>query len=177
MPPARRCARAPAAASITEVGREERRIMFGTTRTLFAVMGGILAGALLSPAPAAAQQSKTVTGCLAAGSTAGSYAITDADGHDYMLHSGKVKLQGHVGHKVTVKGTTSAMAHDDGMAMAKDTGMAMAHDSGMAMTKDDGMAKHDDMDKHDGMAKEGGEMAGQAMLTVSELTMVSATCQ
>ena len=140
----------------------------GTIKTLFVAMGCLLVGALLSPARAAAQQSKTVTGCLAKGSAEGSYDITDADGHEYMLSSSKVKLQDHVGHKVTVKGAASEMANDKGMAMAKDTGMAMAKDTSMAMAKDTGMA----MGKHEDTG-----MAGESMLQVSSLKMVSANCK
>ena len=134
--------------------------MFGTTKTLFLAMGCLLVGTMFSPASAAAQQSQTVTGCLAKGSADGSFDITDADGHEHMLSSGKVKLQDHVGHKVTVKGMASGMGmeKDKGMAMTKDTAMAMAKDTGMAM------AKHDDM-------------AGESMLEVSSLKMVSASCK
>jgi len=142
--------------------------MFGTTKTLFLAMGCLLVGTMFSPASAAAQQSQTVTGCLAKGSADGSFDITDADGHEHMLSSGKVKLQDHVGHKVTVKGMASGMGmeKDKGMAMTKDTAMAMAKDTGMAMAKDTGMA----MAKHD-------DMAGESMLEVSSLKMVSASCK
>ena len=49
----------------------------------------------------------------------------------------------------------------------KDTGMAMAKDTSMAMAKDTGMA----MGKHDT------GMAGESMLQVSSLKMVSANCK
>lgn len=145
--------------------------MFGTTKTLLASMACLLAGTLLSAAPAAAQESQKVTGCLVKGPSDGTYDITAADGHEYMLTSDKVKLKDHVGHRVTVTGTPTEMG------MAKD---GMKHD-GMAkddMAKDD-MAKDTGMAKEDGMAKDTGmqAMADKPMLKVGSMKMLGTDCK
>ena len=48
---------------------------------------------------------KTVTGCLQKGDEPGEVSITGEDGRSWELHSKAVKLDEHVGHKVTVTGT------------------------------------------------------------------------
>ena len=55
-------------------------------------------------APASAQ---SVTGCLQKGDEAGGFTIAGDDGKVWELHSKKVKLSEHVGHKVTVTGTVA----------------------------------------------------------------------
>jgi hypothetical protein len=107
------------------------------------------------------------TGCVAAGATAGTYELKDAmpamakssaDSTDHskmdhpmgplMLMGTEVDLAPHVGHKVTVTGTTAG------------------HMKGSDKMKDD-------------KAKDGDKMAAEAhgrSLTVTSLTMVSATC-
>lgn len=54
-----------------------------------------------SAAPASTQ---SVTGCLKKGDEAGGFTIAGDDGKVWELHSKKVKLSEHVGHKVTVTG-------------------------------------------------------------------------
>ena len=61
----------------------------------------ILAAIMLTAAPAPAD---TVTGCLQKGKDAGTYAIM-ADGKSMNVMSKSVKLDGHVGHTVTLTGT------------------------------------------------------------------------
>jgi len=48
---------------------------------------------------------KTVTGCLQKGDEAGEYSITGDDGKTWGLRSTTVKLEKHLGHRVTVTGT------------------------------------------------------------------------
>ena len=64
----------------------------------------------------------SVTGCLQKGSGTGEYTIRSDDGKTYNLHSSSsVKLEDHVGHKVTVtgraaqsdKGSTSSTGSSD----------------------------------------------------------------
>lgn len=50
---------------------------------------------------------ETVTGCLAKGDEPGEFSITGEDGKTWGLHSASVKLDQHLGHKVTVTGSTS----------------------------------------------------------------------
>lgn len=50
----------------------------------------------------------TVTGCLQKGDEPQEFAITGTDGKNYELVSSSVKLSEHVGHKVSVTGTTIA---------------------------------------------------------------------
>jgi hypothetical protein len=55
-------------------------------------------------APKPANNTKTVTGCMQKGDEAGEFAITGEDGKTWDLRSSSVKLDQHVGHKVTVSG-------------------------------------------------------------------------
>jgi hypothetical protein len=54
----------------------------------------------------------TATGCLQKGEEPNGYTLTADDGKVWELQSTKVKLADHVGHKVTVMGTSS-MASDE----------------------------------------------------------------
>lgn len=54
-----------------------------------------------------AKGTKTVTGCLQKGDEAGEFSIAGEDGKVWGLRSTTVKLEDHVGHKVTVAGTAS----------------------------------------------------------------------
>ena len=54
-----------------------------------------------------AKGTKTVTGCLQKGDEAGEFSIVGEDGKLWGLRSSTVRLQDHVGHKVTVTGTAS----------------------------------------------------------------------
>lgn len=49
---------------------------------------------------------QTVTGCLQKGDEPAEFSITGEDGKTWELHSASVKLDQHVGHKVTVTGST-----------------------------------------------------------------------
>jgi hypothetical protein len=61
-----------------------------------------------SEARAEAKQNVTVTGCLQKGDGAGEFSIFGEDGKVWGLRSSTVKLEDHVGHKVTVAGTARA---------------------------------------------------------------------
>src|ERR1017187_8289916 len=54
-----------------------------------------------------AKGTMTVTGCLQKGDEAGEFSIAGEDGKLWGLRSSTVKLEDHVGHKVTVTGTAS----------------------------------------------------------------------
>ena len=54
-----------------------------------------------------AKETKSVTGCLQKGDEAGEFSIAGEDGKVWGLRSSTVKLEDHVGHKVTVAGTAS----------------------------------------------------------------------
>lgn len=49
----------------------------------------------------------TVTGCLQKGDEPGAVSIIGEDGRNWELHSTSVKLDEHIGHKVTVTGTVT----------------------------------------------------------------------
>ncbi|MGA7925759.1 MAG: hypothetical protein WCA20_07155 [Candidatus Sulfotelmatobacter sp.] len=51
-----------------------------------------------------ATQTKTITGCLQKGYEPGEFSITGEDGKLWGLRSSAVRLDGHLGHKVTVSG-------------------------------------------------------------------------
>jgi len=55
-----------------------------------------------------AKGTMTVTGCLQKGDEAGEFSIAGEDGKLWGLRSSTVKLEDHVGHKVTVAGTARA---------------------------------------------------------------------
>jgi hypothetical protein len=57
-----------------------------------------------TPAPKALQN---VTGCLRKGAEAGEVLITGEDGKTWELRSSSVKLGKHIGHRVTVTGSTT----------------------------------------------------------------------
>ena len=54
-----------------------------------------------------AKGTMTVTGCLQKGDEAGEFSIAGEDGKVWGLRSSTVKLEDHLGHKVTVAGTAS----------------------------------------------------------------------
>jgi hypothetical protein len=96
------------------------------------------------------KKTRTLTGCLQKGEDANEYNFTAKGGGTWEIKSDSVKLDDHVGHTVTITGVVSnAKEH----AMKEDT-------------KDE-MKEHG-MDKN---ATEHGHM------TVTDLTMVSDTCQ
>jgi len=64
----------------------------------------------------------TVTGCLAKGDEANEFSITGADGKTYGLRSNSVALADHLGHKVTVTGTTTKGEKEEKEANEKKEG-------------------------------------------------------
>jgi hypothetical protein len=54
-----------------------------------------------------AAHTQTVTGCMQKGDEPGEFSITGEDGKTWGLHSASVKLDQHLGHKVTVTGSTT----------------------------------------------------------------------
>jgi hypothetical protein len=96
------------------------------------------------------KKTRTLTGCLQKGEDANEYNFTAKDGGTWELKSDSVKLDEHVGHTVKITGVVSnAKAH------------GMKEDAKSEM-KEHGMDKN---------ATERGH------LTVTDLTMVSDTCQ
>ena len=55
---------------------------------------------------ASAKEAKTVTGCLQKGDEPGEFALKAEDGKVWELKSSNVKLEEHLGHKVSVTGST-----------------------------------------------------------------------
>jgi hypothetical protein len=96
------------------------------------------------------KKTRALTGCLQKGEDANEYNLTTEKGGSWELKSDSIKLGDHVGHTVTVTGVVS---HHKEHAMKEDTKEEM---------KEHGMDKD---------AKEHGHM------TVTDLTMVSETCQ
>ena len=84
----------------------------------------VLAAIMISAAPMPAD---TVTGCLSKGKDPDTYAIASG-GKSWTVTSKSVKLAGHVGHTVTLTGTTGK----DGMSFeATKMAMKSASCSGM----------------------------------------------
>jgi len=74
----------------------------------------ILAAVMMMAAPAPAD---TVTGCLSKGKDAGTYAIASG-GKSWPVTSKAVKLDGHVGHTVTLTGTADKSGTFDATKLA-----------------------------------------------------------
>jgi hypothetical protein len=81
---------------------------------------------------------RTITGCLAEGSSSKSYVLNANDGSTWDLKGDKVVLTDHVGHTITVKGTVSHVT----MHNAKEEGKDAAAGAGMKKTNDE----HGDLD-------------------------------
>ncbi|HET8625454.1 MAG TPA: DUF5818 domain-containing protein [Gemmatimonadales bacterium] len=144
--------------------------MFGTSKALLAAAVVALAGAF-APATATAQEPTTVTGCLSKGEGDGSFSIKDEGGKTYWLTGTAVKLDGHVGHKVTITGTPAQV--ETGAVAVKDTAAAPAGETAAA-PHDTSMKHHEDMGKETGKAD--AAAAGGGTLTVTDMKMVSGTC-
>src|SRR4029077_18318202 len=102
------------------------------TKRLF--LGVILAGVTASAgfaqdtAPKSKAEVRSITGCLSKGDSADEYLLTGTDGSTWEVHSNTaVKLAGHVGHTVTLKGVVAnAKAHnlkEDAKSGAADAGI------------------------------------------------------
>lgn len=88
-------------------------------KLVFATLGFLLLTGLLLAGQESAQETatqekqeqkamshtQTVTGCLQKGDEPGEFSITGEDGKTWGLRSKTVKLEPHVGHKVTVTGS------------------------------------------------------------------------
>lgn len=64
----------------------------------------------------------TVTGCLQKGDEPGEVSIIGEDGRSWELHSNAVKLDQHIGHKVTVTGTMARESKSEEKAEEKKEG-------------------------------------------------------
>ena len=91
-----------------------------------------------------AEKSQTVTGCLQKGDEAGEFSLKGEDGKTWGLRSTSVKLDQHIGHQVTVTGSTT---HE---------------------TKAE--------EKKEGQVENAGSKTEYADLTVTNLKMVSDSC-
>ena len=76
---------------------------------------------------------RTITGCIAQGTTSDSYVLNGNDGSAWDLKSDKVAIADHVGHTVTVKGMVSHVTMHNAKEEAKDT----AASAGMKKTNDE----------------------------------------
>ena len=90
---------------------------------------------------------QTVTGCLQKGDEKGEFSITGEDGKTWGLRSSSVKLEEHVGHKVTVTGTAAG----ESKAEAK-------------------------KEKKEGQVENAGQKEEYGDLRVTQLKMVSDSC-
>jgi len=128
--------------------------MFGVNKALLIGAAALFAGAMATPA--LAQAPTSVTGCLAKGADGKSYSIKGSDGKNYSLTSSKVKLDEHVGHTVTVTGTSAGVE----TGAVKDTSMGMGN-----------------MDTTKGKPAGKKEAGAGGTLNVSDVKMVSAQCK
>ena len=98
----------------------------------------------------AAKGAKMVTGCLQKGDEAGEFSIAGEDGKVWGLRSANVKLEDHVGHKVTVAGTATGESKAD--------------------------AAKEKKEKKDGAVEKAAQKEEYRDLRVTSLTMVSDSC-
>jgi hypothetical protein len=78
-------------------------------------------------------EARTITGCIAQGTTSHSYVLNGNDGSTWDLKSDKVVVADHVGHTVTVKGTVSHVTMHNTKEEAKDAAASV----GMKKTNDE----------------------------------------
>ena len=95
-----------------------------------------------------AEHAQTVTGCLQKADASGEFSITGEDGKTWGLRSTSVKLDQHIGHKVTVTGSTT-------------------HESAKTEKAEE---------KKEGQVENAASKAEYADLTVTSLKMVSDSC-
>ena len=91
---------------------------------------------------------QTVTGCLQKGDASGEFSLTGEDGKTWGLRSTSVKLDQHIGHKVTVTGSAT-------------------HESAKTEKAEE---------KKEGQVENAGSKTEYADLEVASLKMVSDTC-
>jgi len=118
----------------------------------------VLMGQAASPEPqekkaAKPSHTQTVTGCLQKGDEAGEFSITGEDGKTWGLRSTAVKLDQHLGHKVTVTGSK-------------------AHESKAAEKAEMKTEK----EKTEGQMEKAAGKEEYADLNVTHLKMISETC-
>jgi hypothetical protein len=150
-------------------------------RSILLIAAAALLGATARSSGLAAQESTSVTGCLSK-SDAGAFTLNGEDGKSYELSSSDVQLEGHQGHKVTITGTAAGL--ETGAVSGTDTGMARdtsaISDTGMAhgeMKHDEhGEMKHDEHGEMDHGAAHDSAGKSAGTLSVTGMSMVSATC-
>ncbi|MGA9887081.1 MAG: DUF5818 domain-containing protein [Candidatus Acidiferrales bacterium] len=103
--------------------------------------------------------STSVTGCLQAGTKAGSFMLTGDDGTVYHLRSKSVDLSEHVGHTVTVTGRVPQHHSQGGQAPSSSSSSATNEAA------------------QSGEGQGGGHAGGGHMLIVTDLKMVSDSCK
>jgi hypothetical protein len=149
---------------LCELWSAKRGTMLATTKTLLCAALTLLAGTLVSAAPAAAQEPTTFSGCLSKGPSKGTYTLTQDDGKTLALASTSVKLDEHVGHSITVDAKPAGIDAPVETGMAKDTGNV--EDAGKPI--ETGMAKDT---AHQRTGPTGGA------LNVTKVTHVAAKCK
>jgi hypothetical protein len=78
-------------------------------------------------------QLRTITGCVAQGSSADKYVLNGNDGSTWDLKSDNVSLADHVGHTITAKGTVSNVTMHNMKEESKDA----ASSAGMAKSNNE----------------------------------------
>jgi hypothetical protein len=79
------------------------------------------------------EQARTITGCIAQGSSSDKFVLNGNDGSTWDLKSDTVALADHVGHTVTIKGNVSNVTMHNMKEEAKDA----ASSAGMKKTNDE----------------------------------------
>lgn len=149
------------------VNTKHRPGRFNMVRKLSAialVAGAMTAGAVFSAQAASRvatgvpeMRADSVTGCLQKGDKKGTYSLTDKMGNKHWVTSKTVPLDKHVGHTVTLSGSSMMSDNSKMMDSGKMSGMSDSSKMGAGKMSSDKMGMSGAMD-------------------VTSLSMVSASC-
>lgn len=84
----------------------EKKLLSRIFVSMFLAMAFMLVYAQYASSREGGGTTITATGCLAKGDSPGEFHLISDDGKRYQLRSDTVSLADHVGHKVTVKGSS-----------------------------------------------------------------------
>jgi hypothetical protein len=97
------------------------------------IFGGVAVAQDTTSSGKSKEQARTITGCIAQGSSSDKFVLNGNDGSTWDLKSDTVPLADHVGHTVTIKGNVSNVTMHNMKEEAKDA----ASSAGMKKTNDE----------------------------------------
>jgi hypothetical protein len=97
------------------------------------LLGGVSLAQDTTSSGKSKSQVRSITGCLAQGSSSDKFVLNGNDGSTWDVKSDSVSLADHVGHTITAKGTVSNVTMHNMKEEAKDA----ASSAGMKKTNDE----------------------------------------